>query len=183
MQHWIKTVYNDDGREAAEDWRWLTCVSDGPPGRRPRYAVGDELLISDSSQGTFPARARVTEEPDNLPEVVEREAGPGEGRRWPYLTYIEVLGAVDQSTAPTPRDLDLAMSQGGHRRLDEDTYRRAALHVPDGFAPSSVDTALSRSVPIERATDEPIKQRFEPSTTCCSAKIDEGPSRRRWRPG
>ncbi|MBA2428903.1 MAG: hypothetical protein H0V55_04165 [Thermoleophilaceae bacterium] len=125
----------------------------------------------------------MTEEPDNLPEVVEREAGPGEGRRWPYLTYIEVLGAVDQSTAPTPRDLDLAMSQGGHRRLDEDTYRRAALHVPDGFAPSPVDTALSRSVPIERATDEPIKQRFEPSTTCCSAKIDEGPSRRRWRPG
>ena len=67
MQHWIKTVYNDDGREAAEDWRWLTCVSDGPPGRRPRYAVGDELLIYDSSQGTFPARARMTEEPDNLP--------------------------------------------------------------------------------------------------------------------
>lgn len=106
----------------------------------------------------------MAEEPDNLPEVVERDAGPGEGRRWPYLTYVEVLGAVDQAAAPTPRDLDIAMSQGGHRRLEEDTYRRAALHVPGGFAPSPVDTALSRSVPIERATDEPIKQRFEPST-------------------
>lgn len=118
-----------------------------------------------TARKTFPARARVTEEPDNLPEVVEREAGPGEGRRWPYLTYVEVLGAVDQSVAPTPPMLDIAMSQGGHRRLDEATYNLAASHIADGFAGPRLTKSLCRPVPIEQSTDEPFEQRHEQLTT------------------
>jgi len=121
MQHWIKTIYNDSARRVASDWRSFPWVSDGPPGRRPHYEIGDELLLYDASDKVFPARVRVLAESADLPRLVDREGGPGEGRRWPYVTHVKVLGAVDHSVAPTPHMLRIAMSQGGHRRLDEES--------------------------------------------------------------
>lgn len=164
MQHWIKTIYNDSGRRVATDWQSFPWVSDGPQGRRPHYEIGDDLLLYDASNKVFPARVRVLEEPADLPRLVDSEGGPGEGRRWPYVTYVKVLGAVDHSVAPTPRMLKIAMSQGGHRRLDEATYNLAASHIPDGFAGPRLSESLCRPIPIEQATDEPFEQRYEQRT-------------------
>ena len=117
MQHWIKTIYK-----------------------------GDELLLYDASRKneikSFPARVRVMREAAGLPRLVNRDGGPGEGRRWPYVTYVKVLGAVDHSVAPTPRNLEIAMSQGGHRRLGEATYNLAASYIPDGFAGPRLSKSL-----------------------------------------
>src|SRR4051794_29559108 len=94
VQHWVKALYNSADRAAAPEWKSLDWVSDGPPSRRPTYAVGDELLLYDVPSRSFPARARVTAEAVSRPRLVDREGGPGEGRRWPFVTEVEVLGAV-----------------------------------------------------------------------------------------
>lgn len=48
--------------------------------------------------------------------------------------------------------------------MDEESYLVAVSHIPDGFAPPRLNTALCRTIPIEETTDEPFAQRFEPST-------------------
>jgi len=80
------------------------------------------------------------------------------------VTYVKVLAAVDRSVAPTPRKLKIAMSQGGHRRLDEGTYNLAASYIPDGFAGPRLSKSLCRPIPIEKATYEPFEQRYEQRT-------------------
>lgn len=164
MQHWVKALYNDPGRSHAADWKSLKWVSDGPPSRPPRYMVGDELLLYDVPHRSFPARARVTKEPKARPLFVDRYGGSGEGKRWPHVTYVEVIAAVDSSVAPTPLMIDVPVTQGGHWRIEPRAYAEAAAHVPSGFRPPRLRAPLSRPVPIERATDEPFEQRFEIST-------------------
>ena len=134
-------------------------VGDGPPGRQPQYAIGDELLLYDVPSRTFPARARVT----HRPGLVNREGGPGEGKRWPYVTPVEVIAAVDTGVAPTPLMIDIAITQGGHRRIGEEVYDRAVSHLP-GFPRARLTAPLSRPIAIERDTAEPFEQRFEIST-------------------
>jgi hypothetical protein len=160
----MKLLYNTAGRKAAQDWKDLAWVSDGPPGRSPHYKVGDELLLYDVPSRSFPARARVTAEPVENPRLVNREGGAGEGRRWPYVTSVRVLGAVDLNVAPTPKMLEVAVGQGGHRRIERRAYQRAAAYVPDGFAHPRLEEPLARPIPIERSTDEPFEQRFEAAT-------------------
>ena len=117
MQHWVKALYNDPGRSHAADWKSLKWVSDGPPSRPPRYMVGDELLLYDVPHRSFPARARVTKEPKARPLFVDRYGGSGKGKRWPHVTYVEVIAAVDSSVAPTPLMIDVPVTQGGHCEL------------------------------------------------------------------
>jgi hypothetical protein len=164
VQHWVKALYNSAERAAPAEWKSLDWVSDGPPSRRPTYAVGDELLLYDVPSRSFPARARVTAEAVSRPRLVDREGGPGEGRRWPFVTEVEVLGAVDLSVAPTPLMLDVPVRQGGHWRIASDAYERAVDHVPNGFRPVRLKGPLCRPVPVERATSEPFEQRFEAAT-------------------
>jgi len=164
MQHWIKNLYNFSGRTIAPEWRVLTWVSDGPPGRQPQYAIGDEFLIYDVPSRSFPARARVTGETEHRPELVNREGGPGEGKRWPYVTPVDVIAAVDTAVAPTPFMIDIAITQGGHRRIVEDVYDRAVSHLPAGFRRARLTAPLSRPIAIERETAEPFEQRFEIAT-------------------
>ncbi len=164
MQHWIKSLYNSTDRQHAPDWRNLTWVSDGPPGRRPRYVLGDEMLLYDVPSRTFPARARVVAEPDHWPVLVNREGGPGEGRRWPWVTQVEVIGAVDTAVAPTPEQIEVAITQGGHRRIEEAVYQRAAGEIPSGFRRARLAAPLARPIAIEPDTAEPFEQRFEAAT-------------------
>lgn len=164
MQHWIKNLYNYPGRTIAPEWRDLSWVGDGPPGRQPQYAIGDELLLYDVPSRSFPARARVTGETEHRPGLVNREGGPGEGKRWPYVTPVEVIAAVDTGVAPTPLMIDIAITQGGHRRIGEEVYDRAVSHLPAGFRRARLTAPLSRPIAIERDTAEPFEQRFEIST-------------------
>ena len=164
MQHWVKAIYNDPGRTRAAEWKSLSWVSDGPPSRAPRYTVGDELLLYDVPRRSFPARARVINEPRSRPGFVDRYGGPGEGRRWPYVTDVEVLGAVDRSVAPTRLMVDVPITQGGHWRIESQVYAAVATLLPDGFQPPRLTAPLARPVPIEQSTDEPFEQRFELST-------------------
>src|SRR5690348_15340074 len=133
MQHWVKALYNSPGREAASEWKDLDWVGDGPPGQRPHYRVGDELLLYNVPTKSFPARARVVSEAVSDPDRVNLEGGPDEGRRWPFVTQVKVLGAVDLNRAPTPPMLEITITQGGHRRLDAEVYQRSVAHIPAGF--------------------------------------------------
>ncbi len=162
MQHWIKSLYGSDRKEAP-DWRSLTWVSDGPAGRKPQYAVGDELLLYNVPSRRFPARARVTGETEHDPPLVNREGGPGEGRRWPFVTPIKVLGALDLSVAPTPLSLGVAVTQGGHRRIEQDVYERAARDIEPRF-PKPPRAPMWRPTEIEQQTEEPFEQRSEQLT-------------------
>lgn len=164
MQHWVKAVFNSSGRATAAEWKSFDWVNDGPPSRRPAYAVGDEILLYDIPSRSFPARMRVTVEAASKPRVVERTGGPSEARRWPFVTEVKVLGAVDRSVAPTALMLGVPIRQGGHWRIDEHVYRRAVGHVPDGFRKVRLQSPLSRPIPVERATSESFEQRFEPAT-------------------
>lgn len=142
----------------------MTWVSDGPPSRRPAYAVGDELLLYDVPTKSFPARARVTADAVSDPELVEREGGPGDARQWPFVSEVRVLGAVDISVAPTPMMLDIPPRQGGHWRIDAYAYNRAVAHIPNGFRATRLKSPLCRPIPVERTTFEPFEQRFEAAT-------------------
>jgi hypothetical protein len=160
----MKLLYNSGGREAANDWKDLTWVSDGPTGQRPQYKVGDELLLYNVPTRSFPARARVTVEPVDNARLVNQEGGLGEGKRWPYVTRVRVLGAVDLNVSPTPKMLGVAITQGGHRRINAQVYRRAVAYVPGGFRHRRLKEPLARPIPIEKSTDEPFEQRFEAAT-------------------
>jgi hypothetical protein len=164
MQHWVKAVFNSSAKTTAAEWKMLGWVNDGPGSRRPQYAVGDELLLYDKPSRSFPARLRVTAEARSKPRLVERTSGPIEARRWPFVTEVKVLGAVDASVAPTPLMLDAPVHQGGHWRVNADVYERAAEYVPNGFRPVRLKAPLCRPISIERASSEPFEQRFEAAT-------------------
>lgn len=100
-RYWIKSLTYPP--ESVAEWREQPWVSDGPPGKRPRYSEGDELLLYSVPDGAFPARARVTGKTEENAAFVRREAGSAAAKQWPYVTPIKVLGAVDPSVAPQPR--------------------------------------------------------------------------------
>lgn len=165
VQPWLKALYNAAGRADAADWTSMSWVSDGTPGRRPGYRVGDELLLYDVPRRQFPARARVLSEAREDPEFVNTHGGPGEGSRWPWVTEIEVLGAADRAVAPTALMLSqITITQGGHWRISADDYAAATALLPNGFEAADLDSPLARPVPIERETTEPFEQRFEAAT-------------------
>ena len=128
MSYWIKSVYNTDARWSADEWQGLTWISDhhrfrknGEPSHRPGYRVGDELVVYDATNRACPARLRVTAEADYQPGRVSREAGRGEGRRWGWLTEVELLAAVDRDRAPTL--LEIYVQPKSMRQQDHMTMR------------------------------------------------------------
>ncbi len=136
---------------------------DGHRHRHPAAWSCGELLLSDVPH-EFPRAGARDQRTEGTP-TVRRPLRRLRGReRWPHVTYVEVIAAVDSSVAPTPLMIDVPVTQGGHWRIEPRAYAEAAAHVPSGFRPPRLRAPLSRPVPIERATDEPFEQRFEIST-------------------
>jgi hypothetical protein len=169
VSYWIKSVYNTDARWCADEWQSLTWISDhhrfrknGEPSHRPGYRVGDELVVYDATNRACPARLRVTAEADYQPGRVSREAGRGEGRRWGWLTEVELLAAVDRDRAPTLLEIYVqpkSMRQQDHMTLEQTQYERARVRIPDGLGGGQRLT--SRPLPVEQGTAESFVQRFE----------------------
>lgn len=168
MAYWLKSVYNTDRRTSAADWRdQLTWLSDGHrfsgdrPTYRPKYEVGDELVVYAVTDGVCPVRAEVIAEPVFDPERVSRESGSDEGERWGWLTEIRVLAAADLDRAPSLIEVGVAplsVRQSDHIHLTDEQYELARRELPAG---SRRRRRLARPVPVEERHTESFEQRFE----------------------
>lgn len=100
-------------REAVEYWRDIRFVSDAhsmknaEPKLRPSYRVGDLLVIYLSGTKRCPAIVRVTATAEFDPARVDREARPGDGRRWGWVTDVEPVAYCTLPAAPTIDDVGI----------------------------------------------------------------------------
>jgi hypothetical protein len=140
---WIKAVYGDGGgwaeSEGMELWisdpgqrdangeRLYTAA--GEPWGRPSWRVGEEAGIYLGGTQRVPVLVEIIRPPEFNPSLVQAAdwAQPGDGERWPWVTWIRVLKSVDVEVAPTLGELGIettSMQQRAHLRTDPDIHHR-----------------------------------------------------------
>lgn len=140
--YWLKILYGSEERMTARHWRRRMWVSDrhierpggGKPKGEPTYKVGEHLVIyvSRGERNACPAIMRVAERPVFDPELVARDASPGDAKQWGWVTWVEPVASVSLSSAPTLADIGVSpqsVRQHGHIRLERRQYRRALREI------------------------------------------------------
>ena len=135
---WLKLLYWNEARSAARHWRRRMWVSDGdrdmphgrPPRRRPRYPIGDHLVIyvTRGERQTCPAVMRVVAEPVFDPDLVARETNPADARKHGWVTWVEPVASTALATAPTLAEIGVSsqsVGRQGHIHLSREQYRNA----------------------------------------------------------
>jgi hypothetical protein len=141
--YWLKTQYYSDDRAQARYWKGRTWVSDrhterpngGEPLERPTYKEGEHLVIylTRGPRRGCPAIVRVVAPPEYDPDLVAEEDSPESAERWAWVTWVDVLSAIDLSDAPQLGDLGIAprsVGQHGHIHISREQYRRAWEAIP-----------------------------------------------------
>jgi hypothetical protein len=139
---WIKAIYNGDGwveSEGTEFWisdpgqrdengeRLYTATGD--PWGQPSWRIGEEAGIYYGGTGRVPLLVEIIRLPDFNPSFVQAAdwAQPGDGERWPWVTWVRVLQSVSIEAAPTLGQLGIdtsSMQQRARLRTDPDIHQR-----------------------------------------------------------
>lgn len=141
--YWLKIMHYRPERAPASRWKgnfWISDVhrlrpSDSAPLMRPTYAIGDRLVIYLSREGrkACPAIVRVTAKPEYDPELVAREARPGDEEHWAWVTEVVGERAIDLEFGPTLSDIGVASSsvrQHSHIVLTYEQFQSALRAIP-----------------------------------------------------
>jgi hypothetical protein len=140
---WIKAVhYAGDGWTESEGTEfWISdpgqrdaggerlYTASGDPWGRPSWRVGDEAGIYFGGTGRVPFLVEIIEPPEFNPSFVQAAnwAQPGDGERWPWVTWVRVLRSVPVEAAPTLGQLGIessSMQQRARLRTDPDIHQR-----------------------------------------------------------
>lgn len=140
---WIKAIHYDGGgwreTEGAEIWvsdpghrdadgeRLYTAA--GEPWGRPSWRIGEEAGIYFGGTKRVPFLVEIITPPEFNPSLVQAEdwAGPDDGERWPWVTWVRVLRSVEVDAAPTIGELGIdsaSMRQRDRLRTDPDIHHR-----------------------------------------------------------
>ena len=140
---WIKAVHHDGHgwteRDGTELWisdpgqrdangeRLYTASGD--PWGRPSWRVGEEAGIYLGGTHRVPILVEIIQPPEFNPSHVQAAdwAQPGDGDRWPWVTWVRVLRSVDIEAAPTLDELGIqttSMQQRARLRTDPDIHQR-----------------------------------------------------------
>jgi hypothetical protein len=82
-------------------------LRDGEPKNRPRYRIGDLLLVYLTGVDRCPAILEVTATAAFDPETVDREARAGDGGQWGWVTPIAPVAWIEAIEAPTLADVGI----------------------------------------------------------------------------
>jgi tetratricopeptide (TPR) repeat protein len=140
---WIKAVH-DDGSGWAErpgDETWLSdpgqrdargkrlYTAAGEPWGRPSWRVGEQAGVYFGGTQRVPVLVEITVPPEFNPAFVQAAtwAKDDDGERWPWVTWVRVLKAVDVDRAPTLGQLGIAttsLQQRARLRTDPEIHGR-----------------------------------------------------------
>jgi hypothetical protein len=134
--HWLKMLYYD-GRDPNRWWEEMTWVSDvhrlrksdREPLLRPRYRVGDLLVLYLVGEAC-PAIAEVNREASFEPERVRRDSNRKDAGRWGWVTEVRVIHRHEAGLtgAPGLEKIGVAPSsvrRHGHIRISPRSYAQA----------------------------------------------------------
>jgi hypothetical protein len=140
---WIKAVhYKGDGWVESEGTNyWISdpgqrdesgarlYTAAGEPWGRPSWRVGGEAGIYYGGTGRVPLLVQIIQPPEFNPSLVQTAdwAQPGDGERWPWVTWVRVLNSVPVDAAPTLGQLGIqtsSMQQRARLRTDPDIHQR-----------------------------------------------------------
>ena len=140
---WIKAVhYDGDGWTEPEGTElWISdpgqrdangerlYTASGDAWGRPSWRVGEEAGIYLGGTQRIPVLVEIIRPPEFNPSYVQAAdwAQPGDGERWPWVTWVRVLRRVDVEAAPTLDDLGIqttSMQQRARLRTDPDIHQR-----------------------------------------------------------
>jgi hypothetical protein len=140
---WIKAIhYDDDGWTESEGTEtWLSdpgqrdangerlYTAGGDPWGRPSWRVGEEAGIYYGGTQRVPMLVEIIRPPEFNPAHVDAAdwAQPGDGERWPWVTWVRVLKSVDVESAPTLSELGIqtsSMQQRARLRTNPDIHHR-----------------------------------------------------------
>ena len=141
---WIKAVHDDGsgwleqpgaelwlsdpGQRDADGNRRYTAAGD--PFGRPSWRAGEQVGVYLGTTKRVPLLVQITKDPEFDPSFVQAadRAGEGDGERWPWVTWVRVLKAVEVGDAPTLEDLEIPTSSLQQRaRLLTDPATHARL--------------------------------------------------------
>jgi hypothetical protein len=140
---WIKAVHYDGSGWAPlpGDEMWLSdpgqrdshgerlYTAAGEPWGRPSWRVGEQAGVYFSGTRRVPVLVEIIAPPEFNPSFVQAAdwAKHDDGERWPWVTWVRVLKAVDVGKAPTLDHLGIAttsMQQRARLRTDPDIHWR-----------------------------------------------------------
>jgi hypothetical protein len=140
---WIKAVhYDGDGWTESEGTEfWISdpgqrdasgerlYTAGGDPWGRPSWRVGEEAGIYFGGTGRVPFLVEIIQPPEFNPSFVQAAswAQPGDGERWPWVTWVRVLQSVPVEAAPTLGQLGIqtsSMQQRARLLTDPDIHQR-----------------------------------------------------------
>jgi tetratricopeptide (TPR) repeat protein len=140
--YWVKAIQagNDDWSIAPGEESWISDIGrrdpegnrvyakDGTPANRPSWRVGDEVGLYYGGTLKVPVLVEITAPPEfNPAKVAERDGSEEAGERWPWVTHVRGICAVDLDKAPTLSDLGIESSSVMRRSrfgIDADTHAR-----------------------------------------------------------
>jgi hypothetical protein len=140
---WIKAVHYDGGgwTEPEGTELWISdpgqrdadgerlYTAGGEPWGQPSWRVGEEAGIYFGGTQRVPFLVEIIRPPEFNPPLVQAAdwAQPGDGERWPWVTWVRVLKSVDVEVAPTLGELGIqttSMQQRARLRTDPDIHHR-----------------------------------------------------------
>lgn len=140
---WIKAVHYDGNPwpEGPGDETWISdpgqrdgngqrlYTAAGDPWGRPSWRVGEEAGIYFGGTHRVPLLVEIVSPPDFNPAFVQAAewAEADDGERWPWVTWVRVLKAVDVDDAPTLDQLGIttaSMQQRARLRTNPEIHGR-----------------------------------------------------------
>jgi hypothetical protein len=140
---WIKAVHYDgtDWAVRPDDEMWLSdpgqrdargtrlYTAAGEPWGRPSWRVGEQTGVYFGGTQRVPVLVEIIAPPEFNPACVQAAdwANDDDGERWPWVTWVRVLEAVDVDRAPTLDQLGIAttsMQQRARLRTDPEIHGR-----------------------------------------------------------
>ena len=173
MQHWLKILYNREGRSSADYWQGYEdggWISDSPGRKskdttpRPGYRVDDLVVAFLVDDDCCPAILRVTKDPVWDPDRVDDEAEPGDGDRWACLTEVTLVSSVDIDDAPTLEGIGVerpSVAQKGRIKLEPWQYELAATAIAGGTTPPP---------PVPEVVEVPVEEQHRERGTVRSQR-------------
>ncbi|HEY6759891.1 MAG TPA: tetratricopeptide repeat protein [Baekduia sp.] len=140
---WIKAVYYDGSAqpERPGDETWVSdpgqrdaggrrmYTAAGEPWGRPSWRVGEQVGMCFGGTQRVPLLVEIIAPPAFDPAFVQAADGAqdDDGERWPWVTRVRVLKAVDVDSAPTLEELGIAttsMQQRARLHTDAEIHGR-----------------------------------------------------------
>lgn len=122
-----KLWISDPGQRDASGERLYTAG--GEPWGRPSWRVGEEAGIYLGGTHRVPLLVEIIEPPEFNPSLVQAAdwAQPGDGERWPWVTWVRILENVGVDAAPRLDQLGIqtsSMQQRARLRTYPDIHAR-----------------------------------------------------------